>query len=120
MEQTDRWWLASAWLWLIVLANFLVAVVLVIALVRHLPTNTPLLVLTYALTSSALQIVCILAIFRWHRWGWWGLLVIGIATFFVNVVTGRGLLSLAGLAGVIITFLVLKGGGQLAAWPRLK
>ena len=101
--------------------NLLAAVLLAVILVRHLPdTKTPPLAQAYALLGSIIQIACIAAIFRWHRWGWWGLLLIGLMTFFVNVLVGHPLLfSLAGLGGVGLTFLVLRGGGKRAVWPRL-
>ena len=122
LEASERWWVASAWLWLMVFFNLLSAALLLVALDGHLSiTKTPALGQIYGLAAGVLQIACVAAIFRWHRWGWWGLLLIGLMTFFVNVTVGHPLvLSLAGLVGVGLTFLVLKGGGRLAVWPRLK
>jgi len=122
MEEGGRWWFATLWLWLMVIFNALTALALAASLTGYVdPVKTPVAGQLYALLASVLQIGCVFAIFSWHRWGWWSLLGIGLITFCVNVAVGNGiLLPAAGLVGIGLTYLVLRGGGQSAVWPRLR
>lgn len=112
LEERKRWWTATAWLWLLILSNVLVAALLLIAFKRNLPV-APTPVQLYALLASVAQIACIAATLEWYRWGWWGLVSIGLISLCVNLAVGVGLgMSLIGLPIFILTFLILKGGGK--------
>jgi hypothetical protein len=118
----DRWWVANVWLWFMVAANLLSCLALMAAFSGYAPASrTPVPTQIYALLASATQIACIFAILKWQRWGWWGLLVVGLITFGVNYSAGRNLvICLLGLLGVGLTYLALRGGRELAVWPRLQ
>jgi hypothetical protein len=122
VEASKRWWPATVWLWFMVVANALVLLILLAAFGNFVHVaRTPVPAQVYTLCGSVIQIVCVVAILRWRRWGWWGLLVIGLTTFGVNIAGGHGLaVSVLGLLGIGATYLVLVGGGESAAWPRLR
>lgn len=121
-EDTGRWWVASAWLWLMLFFNLACAILLAAALtglVHVTRTSVPLQI--YGFAGSIIQVGCVAAILKGRRWGWWGLLLVALITCLLNLVLRHPIaFAMAGLAGPAITFLVLKGGGRRAAWPRLR
>ena len=116
-----RWWFASVWLALLLLANLITSFASVAALVGfvHPATTTTSLIISFV--GTAAQAVCIVAILNWQRWGWRGLLVLAVLGFYVNVMIRHSfVMAVIGVAGVGICYLVLKGGGRSAVWPRLR
>lgn len=67
---------------------------------------------------NILMIVCLVAVFRWKRWGFYVGVV--VATFFLNLAIGLSLGSaLFGFVGLAILYGVLQIGGQDSAWSQL-
>lgn len=117
----ERWWVTSVWFWFAIVMNAFTAVFASLALIKHLHPSTPAWLWAYTGFVSIFQITCIVALMKFRRWGWYGLLMLGAITFFVNLANGARLWALTlGLTGVFIFFAVLKGGGPRAMWPRLK
>lgn len=69
---------------------------------------------------SAAGAGCVLALFRWRRWGFYGYLLVAAGVFAVNVVAGVGPATAAvGFVGSGVLFLALQVGGPRRAWPQL-
>ena len=66
------------------------------------------------------NLVCAIALFRWKKWGFWGIVTSAVATFFLNLSFGIGLGSaFLGLLGVAILYGVLHIGGEEKGWSQL-
>jgi len=57
---------------------------------------------------SFADITLIVFLFYWKKWAFWGTLLISLSTFIINLTTGMGLVSVAGLLGILIIFLLLQ------------
>lgn len=69
---------------------------------------------------NILMIVCLVAVFRWKRWGFYVYVGVVVATFFLNLAIGLSLGSaLFGFVGLAILYGVLQIGGQNSAWSQL-
>jgi len=119
--EAARWWLATVWLSLMFVANLIAALASIAALAGYSHPQMTTSSVVFSAVGACAQIVFILAIFRWHRWGWQGLLAFAVMAFYVNVVIRHDiLLAVSGVAGVGVCYLVLKRGGRTAIWPRLR
>lgn len=69
---------------------------------------------------SAAGAVCVWALFRWRRWGFYGYLLVAGGVFAVNVAAGVGPAPAAlGFVGSVILFVALQIGGRKRAWPQM-
>ncbi len=68
-----------------------------------------------------LNVICAIALLRWKKWGFYGILATSVVTFIINLSIGINLVSsLMGLIGVAILYGVLNMGGENKAWGRLE
>jgi hypothetical protein len=66
------------------------------------------------------NLACAIALLRWRKWGFWGLIVSAAVTLGVNLAIGLGFLSaVGGLLGVLILYGVLHIGKDNKGWPQL-
>ena len=77
---------------------------------------------TPALAASALiNLVCVIAIFRWKKWGFWGLCVMTAVVFVANLSIGVSFgMALTGLLGFAILYGALQIGTDSKGWPQLE
>lgn len=68
------------------------------------------------------SLVCVMAIFRWRKWGFWGLLIISAVKIVLEVIAGGTGFSV--LSGVVISMLILYAvlhiGRTNKGWPQLR
>jgi hypothetical protein len=63
---------------------------------------------------------CAIALLRWKKWGFWGLVGSAVVTLGVNLTIGLGLSSaIVGLLGVLLLYGVLHLGKDNKGWPQL-
>jgi len=66
------------------------------------------------------NLACAVALFKWKRWGFWGLCASGAVTFLVNLMIGVGFMTAAiGLIGVAVLYGVLQIGRDSQGWAQL-
>jgi hypothetical protein len=66
------------------------------------------------------NLACAIALFRWKRWGFWGLVASAAVTLGVNLTIGLGLSSaIVGVLGVLLLYGVLHIGKNNKGWPQL-
>jgi len=83
------------------------------------PTITePLL---WALTTMAvLNILCLLALYYWRRWGFYGFAIINSLVFSLNLYTTRDVIeAVPSLVGIAILYGVLHIGGEKSGWAQM-
>jgi hypothetical protein len=67
------------------------------------------------------NLVCIMALFRWKKWGFWGLVCSGAFIFIVNLAIGVSPYeALWGLVGIPILYGILHIGREWKAWTQLE
>jgi hypothetical protein len=66
------------------------------------------------------NLACAIALLRWKKWGFWGLVASAAVTLGVNLTIGLGLSSaVVGVLGVFLLYGVLHIGKDNKGWPQL-
>ena len=66
------------------------------------------------------NLACAIALLRWKKWGFWGLVASAAVTLGVNLTIGLGLSSaVVGVLGVLFLYGVLHIGKDNKGWPQL-
>jgi len=66
------------------------------------------------------NLACVVALLRWKKWGFRGLVGSAVVTLGVNLAIGLGLSSaIVGLLGVLLLYGVLHLGKDNKGWPQL-
>ena len=121
-ENKKRHGCLTAYLAIIIIANF---ATLLIALfdsetVERLTPNLPGWFNIASIVFSLIYLVCAIALFKWKKWGFWGLVIPTIImtgiNFSVGVDTGT---AIFGLVGVTILYGVLRIGKDNNGWNQL-
>ena len=67
------------------------------------------------------NLICAIALFRWKKWGFWGVCGSGAIALIVNLWIGLGIgPSVGGLLGVALLYGVLHRGKDNKGWPQLE
>ena len=67
------------------------------------------------------NIVCIIALFQWKKWGFYGAVASGLLAFFLNLAIGLNIFAaLFGLSGLALLYGVLQIGGDKKGWTQLE
>ena len=66
------------------------------------------------------NLACAIALLRWKKWGFWGLVASAAVTLCVNLAIGLGLSSaVVGVLSVLLLYGVLHIGKDNKGWPQL-
>lgn len=69
-----------------------------------------------------LSIICVFALFRWRKWGFWMLLIINAFKLVLEVSVGSS--NFMVLTGIVVTMLILFAalnmGRENKGWPQLR
>lgn len=121
-EQKRRHGCVTAWLLLMIFSNSLVTLAYLFAqgaIAKTLPSGDKWAVPTVTLIGI-LNIVLIIALLRWKKLGFFGLVCTAIATFLIDITIGVNAgYAIFGLAGVVLLFVLLQIGGERSAWDQL-
>ena len=112
----------TAWLTLMVAGNFILAIFYLVSSAsssRSLSSGTEW-TLPATIILMLFNMVCAIALFKWKKWGFWGICVSSTIVFVVNLSSGLGIIpTLSGLVGVILLYGVLHIGNEKKGWPQL-
>lgn len=118
-RQRSRW--LTVFLWLLIALNLGVAVWNWLTTIPpYDPRVTPVWGFVLFGCINLFNAVCLLALLRWQKWGWYGLVVSSLAAVAMNLVIFNGSLgrSLAGLLLPLILLWAMKSGSR-PVWDRL-
>ena len=114
----------AAWLGLMLIMNTIVVIVYLVGgadLIEQNYPNAPEWVLPALTVGGVLNIVFVIALFCWKRWGFWGLVLTYTVGPAVNLAAGLTLpQDLGSLVGLLILFVVLQIGKGNKGWPQLE
>ncbi|MBI5556497.1 MAG: hypothetical protein HY885_02560 [Deltaproteobacteria bacterium] len=122
LENKKRHGCLTVYLAVIVIANL--ATLLIYGLssetVKELMPNLPGWVNIASMVFSLTNLICAIALFKWRKWGFWGLLIPTIimtgVNFSIGIDTGT---AIFGLVGVAILYGVLHLGKDNNGWKQL-
>jgi hypothetical protein len=67
------------------------------------------------------NLVCAIALFRWKKWGFWGLVASAAVALGVNIAIGLGpLAAIGGIIAVLLLYGVLQIGKENKGWSQLE
>jgi hypothetical protein len=71
---------------------------------------------------SFIEVVFAIALFKWKKWGFYGLIASSVATFIILTTTPdlNTSASLLGFVGLTILYMLLNIGGENKAWSQLE
>jgi len=91
------------------------------AMIRQSFPDVPAWALPVLAVGGIFNIVCIIALFQWKKWGFYGAVASYIVAFFVNLVVGLNIVqALLGLVGIALLYGVLQIGGDKKGWAQLE
>jgi hypothetical protein len=113
---------ATAWLTLMVASNTGVPIMILARgdEIRRQVPDYPDWAMPAGVVACLLNIVFILALFAWQKWGFYGLVAMSALGFAMNLAAGLGAQAAVGLVGIVILFLVLQIGGERSTWKQLE
>jgi hypothetical protein len=69
--------------------------------------------------GAIFNVVCVIALLKWKKWGFWGCVASSIIALCLNLYMGLGPLSFLGLIGIAVLYGVLQIGKENKGWPQL-
>jgi hypothetical protein len=118
-KEKKRHWFLTTWLILLAVGNIAVAIIYLLRLNAF--SYMPAWVIPVELVTVLFNLVGIIALFMWKRWGFWLLCGTCIISFIVNLSLGLSIgLSILGLIGLPVLFGILQIGRENKGWTQLE
>ena len=122
LQEKKRHGCLTAYLVLAIIANSATALIYLFgaaAIKRSVP-NMPDWAFPVLIVLVLFNLACAIALLRWKKWGFWGLVGSAVVTLGVNLTIGLGLSSaIVGLLGVFLLCGLLHIGKDNKGWPQL-
>jgi len=112
----------TAYLVLAIIANSATALLYVFGAeaVKRSTPNLPGWAFPVLIPLVLFNLACAIALLRWKKWGFWGLVASAVVTLGVNLTIGFGFSSvIVGVVGVLFLYGVLHIGKDNKGWPQL-
>ena len=70
---------------------------------------------------AIINLVCVIALFKWKKWGFWVLCATAAAAFVINLAIGVAIgTAIVGLLSIGVLYGVLQIGRDNKGWPQLE
>jgi hypothetical protein len=110
----------TVWLILIIIGCALSLVGYLVGSSFMVAANVPGWVIPVYIVISVLQLVCAIALFKWKKWGFWGIIVATVISVIIGFATHMGIATVIfALIGIAILYGVLQIGKENKGWPQL-
>jgi hypothetical protein len=110
----------TTWLVLTIIVN-LVSVPLLYWSLTTSGASTSAWLLLYIGFNSIVLVGCAIALFKWKKWGFYGIAIWSVIGFIVNLIIGYSFYqALFGLLAIAILYGVLQIGGDQKGWSQLE
>ena len=123
LQKKERHGCLTAYLVLAIIANSATALLYLFgaeAIKRSTP-NMPDWAFPLLIVLVLFNLACAIALFRWKKWGFWGLVASAIVILGVNLTIGLGVSSaIVGLLRVLLLYGILHIGKDNKGWPQLE
>ena len=81
--------------------------------------DLPVWAVPVLVTVQAFEIICLIALFNWKKWGFWFFCAFGGIAVIINILLGVGVTAFGTLISVAILYGVLNIGGENKGWVQL-
>jgi hypothetical protein len=116
--QKHRHGCLAAYLVFMIVANSVTALTYVLLSFKDI--HMPRWAFPVLTVGGIFNVVCAIALFRWKKWGFWGLAASAVTIFFINLSLGLGTgRALLGFLGLPILYGVLHIGKEGKGWSQL-
>lgn len=118
-NMNERHGCLTAWLIFTIVINYLTALFFLRCeeYLPQLPMQMPIVLAGLCVFN----VMCVVALFRWKKWGFYGIAASGIIAVVINLSLGiHPARALVGLLGVVILYVVLHLGNENKGWTQLK
>jgi hypothetical protein len=115
MEGRERGVLLTIWLVIMLVSNAFMALIYFVAkdfLILFNPSLSPLVAIFFGF-FGILNVIFTIFLFKWKKWAFYGFCGTTILSFLINIFTVGGIFSALGLAGPVITYLLLRRNWDL-------
>lgn len=122
LQEKKRHGCLTAYLVLAIIANSATALLYVFGAeaVKRSTPNLPGWAFPVLIPLVLFNLACAIALLRWKKWGFWGLVASAVVTLGVNLTIGFGFSSvIVGVVGVLLLYGVLHIGKDNKGWPQL-
>ena len=113
----------TVWLVWLLIANSAIVMIYIFSYlaIKEIYPNAPVWAFPILTLGVILNIVFLIALFRWKKWGLWGSVVTYSLLFIVNLLVGISFIqAFLGLSGLVILFGVLQIGKEHKGWSQLE
>jgi hypothetical protein len=122
-QQKQRHGCLTAILVVMIIANSASALMYLLGsgFIRQNSPNMPDWAFPVLIVGSLFNLACAIALFKWKKWGFWGLAASSAVVFFINLSIGLALGSaVLGLMGIFVLYGVLQIGQERKGWTQLE
>ena len=122
LQEKKRHGCLTAYLVLAIIANSATALLYVFGAeaVKRSTPNLPGWAFPVLIALVLFNLACAIALLRWNKWGFWGLVASAVVTLGVNLTIGFGFSSvIVCVVGVLFLYGVLHIGKDNKGWPQL-
>ena len=113
----------TAWLVFMFIGNTLVTVTapFMVGLVGKSNLNVSYFNLVVIFLGGISNLACVIALFRWYKWGFYGFVGMSVIGTINNLLMGISIgKCIFGFVGIGLLYLMLNIGDSNKAWPQLK
>lgn len=121
--QKERHGCLTTWLIIILVVNSLAFLLYLFGagFIREAAPELPTWVIPVSVVLVLINIVCTIGLFRWQKWGFWGIVVTTVASAVISFSVGFGVgESLRELIAIAVLYAVLNIGDENKGWPQLE
>jgi hypothetical protein len=126
-EAKQRHWSLTAWLIVMIIANSIVVLSGLITFILGYPPLPPPVarrVLTLALVTTCFSIANVvfsIALFRWKKWGFFGLVGTSVLVMVIGLTIGKHISRvLLPVPWIVILYVLLQTGKEKTGWAQLE
>jgi len=120
--QKERHGCVTAWLIFMIVANSVVALIYLLAMLNSEESPIPGSILFILAILSIANVIFAILLFKWKKFGFIGFVVTAIIVFIINMYIGLGLTqSIMGLLGIGVLYAILQiEKNNVSAWENLE
>ena len=121
LQKKERHGCLTTYLVLAIIANSATALLYLFGAgaIKRATPNIPDWAFPVLIVLVLFNLACAIALLRWKKWGFWGLVASAALTLVVNLTIGLGLSSAIVGLGVILLYGILHIGKGNKGWPQL-
>ena len=121
-DQKKRHILATVWLGVITTGNAIASPLYILGYppLKEAIPQVPDIFWTILGCLGPVVVICCVALFRWKKWGFWGICIVSALVTITELLYGIGYGALIGPCAVLLLYGLLRLGKEKSAWNHLE